>query len=625
MPFATEHNGGGLQANFWFLQIGNEFPFINHMKTSQGLALSTTNASPPLSSFDTDGYCTTPSTTTYTVLFIPLATDRPGNWVVRAKGQGTITFNSGGTLVSGSNTATNGNLRFVITLGGATGDGVRRIDIRLANGASGYLNDVVLMHEDDEAAYDAGEVFSPLLKQRIQEGGIGVLRMLDWQAGNLTNVSTWASANKPLTYHSYHNGEIRPNWVLGTTSGGGNAYTIPAPGFVLSHGVSRHVIFHEDATSNVCTLDIGGTGAIRLADEYGRDAASGNDVTFDSANWPKANAARLVVYDAHLNRWLMTERRIANGVPFELMLRLCAETGCHPWFVQPYLSADPPTDYAMQMAAYCKTYAEANAPWMTPFFEGPNETWNFANGFLSTRFAWVKGLKRWGSLYLEHDWYGMVMSQYGQAISAVYGNDRSKYRVVCGVQIYGSTTTSQPRLTAARWVTDGGQPAHPWVTHVAPANYFSAANPDEVALALQYEAATTDVERQTIAETYALAQNSADIRSRMISWAAFGAAYNLGMCFYEGGWSPDYPSSGENQAQRRALRKASKNTAVVLRASLLNYDNCIEVGGIFPSCYMIAGGGAAWSHMDPTIYQNTGPMWKAMELYRQNKRRMRIS
>ena len=108
------------------------------------------------------------------------------------------------------------------------------------------------------------------------------------------------------------------------------------------------------------------------------------------------------------------------------------------------MTADPITDYPIQLA----TYLKSNAPsWMVPRFEGPNETWNFDYP-VATYFS-NKAQVYW-SAFDRINMYGKVVSVLGQAISTVYSADRTKYQVLCGVQTgNGSFTggTSQSRCT----------------------------------------------------------------------------------------------------------------------------------------------------------------------------------
>lgn len=83
-----------------------------------------------------------------------------------------------------------------------------------------------------------------------------------------------------------------------------------------------------------------------------------------------------------------------------------------------------------------------------------------------------------------HNWYGGAMSRLGQVISAVYGDDRSKYQVICGVQTStgntsGNRNNSIPRMASTSYVMQAppsgftASPASDWVTHLTCAQYFN--------------------------------------------------------------------------------------------------------------------------------------------------------
>ena len=210
---------------------------------------------------------------------------------------------------------------------------------------------------------------------------------------------------------------------------------------------------------------------------------------------------------------------LQNGVPPELMVRLCAEVGAHPHFVAPPLALDPITDFIPKLAAYCRD----NAPsWMVPRFEGPNELWNIAGGFYQTTYAMAKSRAYgWGDDY--HNWYGKVMSVMGQAVSAAYGGDRSKYQVLCGVQTAvgsdaGGTASHNDRLASSKYVSQSAPPQAPytktpasnWVTHICCAQYYTPSDyktAQEASYAAAYATAEPSL-KDSIANAYAMTSNS---------------------------------------------------------------------------------------------------------------------
>jgi hypothetical protein len=120
---------------------------------------------------------------------------------------------------------------------------------------------------------------------------------------------------------------------------------------------------------------------------------------------------------------------------------MCIELKCHPYFIVPYMSVDPQTDWLSSLDNYIK----ANAPaWMIPRYEGPNENWNSFDNFYAYDYAILKTTAQWGTSNDGiHHWYGRVISEIGQTIATSRGNDRTKYNILCGVQ-----SSEYPRASA---------------------------------------------------------------------------------------------------------------------------------------------------------------------------------
>ena len=180
--------------NLNFLQWGGEFPFLNCLKTAQGWALRDNTGYPEPNTLDSDGYPLTISNGgVYTVFFIPSQSQRPGNYYYWNGNGSIICLN--GSKVSGSLTSSSGTGRYVFST----------TDTRLVVGISAIGNpritNLQVFHVNDEAAINAGEVFGVKFKQRLAEANFGVVRFLNWQSGNTTNVTL--GHEKAYTYVFY--------------------------------------------------------------------------------------------------------------------------------------------------------------------------------------------------------------------------------------------------------------------------------------------------------------------------------------------------------------------------------------------------------------------------------------
>jgi hypothetical protein len=238
----------------------------------------------------------------------------------------------------------------------------------------------------------------------------------------------------------------------------------------------------------VLTLNVSGSGDVDVLSHQSQPLSTRTN------SYPLANRLATLVYDQVMNCWIKIggdtafgSRGIDNGVPPEDCLRLCAETGTHPYFVAPAYAMTPATDYMPSLAVMCRDGAPS---WMIPRFEGPNELWNGGTGFaFDTNYANAVAVAYgWGADF--HNWMGRAMSTLGQDVAAVYGvamadvKTQTKYQVLCGVQTglastLPGTTGSDPRLSSAKYLIQTPQSgylasaASNWVTHACVALYIT--------------------------------------------------------------------------------------------------------------------------------------------------------
>jgi hypothetical protein len=554
-------NGGRSQVNLNFLQTGGDYPFLNAMKTAQSWGFADNTGAPVTPDLlDANGYPTSiVHTGVKTVFFVPTQAARPGNYVITWTGNGTISCGMANTLVSGSKIGSAGSGRYVFS----TTD--NRFDVGIT---ALPVSNLQVFHANDETALNAGQVFGAKFKQRLAEANFGVVRFLNWNNCNTSNVTTW-STRKPTGYVFYTGYELRAALYAGTTTNSGNAYSTTFPAGLIHSSTGAawtsggpldkdtiHILFNASATqSGTCSLSVGGSGAINILSEYASALSVGGN------SYPIAGTFQslaTLVYDADLNAWIKQGGDVAignagidNGVPPELMVQLCKEIGAHTDMPMPAFALTPMTDYVPQLATYIKN----NGPsWMIPRFEGPNELWNTATYI--TNYANAKATAYgWGADF--HNWYGRAISTIGQAVSTVYGNDRTKYQVLCGVQTgtgdtLGNRNNSNPRLASTLYLAQTPQSpytasaASGWVTHIRPANYVGPSEygtNQEMLDAYAYSTGTTSV-ATTYINTLASgsgAFNLANLAILHANWKAWAQGFGVQkMSGYEGGYSSDY-------------------------------------------------------------------------------------
>jgi len=633
-------NNGRSQIGINFLQIANDFAFMNAFKGAQNWSYVDNTGHPDPSELNTDGYAIPGANAfshggVYTVFYVPLQTERSGNYACKWNGisnlytgmsstvlpsatfTGSVTAGiltagapSGGTIQKGmqistiggvigdqltgspgvagtyivSGLTTAGSQSMTLTGGSKTGSGATgnrfvfsTTDYRFVVGFSAATQTpsaLQCFHVDDETELDAGQILGKKFRTNWAYMNAGVIRFMDWEPGNTTNITTWAT-RKPINYVFYSGSEYRLSMWAGLTTNVGDAYTAPLTPSGWAGLVDKATVivkFNASASGDSATLNVAGTGAIIIRNPYGDATSSGGNTR------PTADKFASLTYDATLNAWLKNggdlaagDQGLVNGVPPEVMLTIATKLGAHPYITQPYLAADPITDY-MSSAA---TYFRDNGPsWMVPRYEGVNETWNNSSGFYGTRYAWNKAFAYWGVSNDENNWYGKANSLLGQSISVVYSGNRSKYQVLSGVHTSlacanascssSGTSGSNTRLTSALFVSSGPaqsgytqSAAYNWVTHIAMANYVTptaygtlqelrdgyayvvtnAGNPSA-------QAALADAYVDTLGGASAFANNLYVKAAAQLwyTWAqgSWGGSINLPLTAYEGGYSPDY-------------------------------------------------------------------------------------
>ena len=443
-----------------------------------------------------------------------------------------------------------------------------------------------------------------------------------------------AHFRKPITHVNYLGDQLNNSFYAGTAAHTSNNYvTSQRPALHSSDGTAWtsggpkdkdtvHVLYTNSATqTGLCSLSIAGSTPVNIINPYCGALADDPGGNFYPRGGFVGSLATLI-YDAGLG-WI---QHGGNGdqntvglhgvVPPELCVRLCKEVGAHPYFVSPPYCLDTACDYMAELAQYIKTYAAANAPWMIPRFEGPNELWNFGAGFYQTGFADAKSKVNWaGSPGVSfQDWYGKALANLGQMVSQVYGagNLGTTYQVLCGVQTSGIPSQSDEKLEATLYrnqtpaadpaitgsfgtITFTRQAAKLLCSTVATAQYISPSGRFQISELIDGFSYSVTNRGNTAAQA-ALADaycdgllgaitpyNLAFNNDKWVSFKAWADAKGVHkMCGYEGCWSPDYLAAPNGFPERAAwwstpTGRVSANPAVIQLATTCNNR---EVGNI---------------------------------------------
>lgn len=685
-PVAVGFNGGKSQVGVNFLQIANDFAFMNAVKGGQSWNYGDNSGFPDPTELDSNGYPIAGSSIflshsgVRTVFYIPTQTERPGNYVVTWDGISNIGFTfthvitptatftgsvasgiltagapSGGTIqkgmiltgtgvssgtiigdqITGSagqagtyfviGTTTAGSTSMSVNGGSTTGSSATGNRYVLTPGATAYRVDMgfsaatqtpsnlKFFHVDDEAEINAGEILGKKFRQNWAFLNAGVIRFGDWQYMNLNNSTTWAT-RKPVNYVFYDGQEYRASLWAGLTTNVGNAYTAPLTPSSWGGLVDKAIVtvrFNAADTTDAATLNVAGTGAIPVRNQWG----SPTSASFN--NRIGANAIGTLTYDATLGVWLKhggtsSPAGLNNGVPPEVMLTVATKLGAHPYVTTPYLAGDPLTDYMPSLA----TYYRDNAPsWMIPRYEGTNETWNFA--FFGSQYALNKSNAYWGAADVNQ-WYGKEISLLGQAISSVYSANRARYQVLAGVQTVfacgnsscsvDGTASSNPRLTSANWIASGPSQAgysnaagvgeaYRWVTHVTMANYVQPSRAYKLqelkdGFAYSVTNAGNPTAQAVIVDDYvstlggaAAIYNNAYVTAAANFWYGWGqnnwgGSIKIPVAAYEGGYSPDYvPNNWTSPITGAAVTSGTTVDLTLATTENLRYNGGTALSG----------------------------------------------
>jgi hypothetical protein len=621
---------GRTQGQSTFLTGGNDYPFVNLLKTgSSWFYVGSPTSHPPPSELDSNGWPTSPiHSGGDSFLFTgPSQMQYPGHYVAKWSGTKKINVfeNIGGgipTVVSckngdGSNGTSSGGClatdgRYEISIAGETTTNNVTWEIQIITTDGAANTNLAFFNINDESYYGwcaigsdcpngfSGDQFGKLYKSRIKAGNFAVWRGLDWTNANFANCSSWAD-RKLLTYAFYGGSEMRAAIYAGSPSyalnGSSNDY---AATFGSGAPVDRQkviVLFNNTATNGTATFNLNSTGSVNIADINGNSAP----MPF-STTWPTSGSYGTLVYEADLNVWMLYGGSIADfyhgldcGAPPEVLVQLCAELGMNPWFPEYLLSADPIQDFPIQLATYIKN----NYPKMIPRFEIYNEPWNGLTP--GAPYGDLKANKFWGTSFDHLDWDCKIGSLLGQAISGVYGGNSSRYKVVIGVQTSTTPSASNNVLNCPQFVAQAAPPqtgyvksaAYNWVTGIAVATYWPLVTVGHTYVGLAYQYSVSPAE--TLLEQ--IIQTAPDpgppygtIIAGWVSWEA-GIKSGLQVDGYEGGYNQTLFTSDITQA----FTSATNANPAVLTATQNGCSPGMTVG-------ITGASGGTWSTINGNTY-----------------------
>jgi hypothetical protein len=568
------HNGGRFQTQLNFLNAAGMFPFVNKIKTSgdsnRWQYTVAASGRPTISILNVNGYPTTVAGGSLRVIVQDEGlTYRAGKRVLTWNG--TQTFTVSGATVDAGQSLSGGHGRAVMVMSDSTSP--RNVTVTLT-ATDGNLTSLCWMHEDDESRYDSEkaafpnrEPFGTKFLEEFADLKLGVMRFLDLQFSNLSNVAKWAHRT-PIGYYSYSVSTFPPSLYAGSLAGTNPNFTATLSGFVLADGATVVVDIPGATTaSGTTTLNVsdgvGGTGAKSIKLVTGAAWARSSTTTDRRATFTYS-----AILDAYITFDVEFDEGLLSGVPPEVCIDLCNALQCHGHFIPPSLTCDTPSDYMQEFATYAA--ANLNSGLQFRCEQGPNETWNTAADFKGTQLAEEYSKARYSGVENINDWYGRSGALIGNLVKTAFGSDRSRYAILCGMQtaqapdgVSGANTSR--RIESTRHVAAGGSPASNFITHVCPASYWTTMNmfADTVGTTPEKYLRFLEVIRQ--ARTWNAGDAAARLAAiewcfettamnawvddqmveRLVRWSAvaenytiFGTAQKFGLTFYEGNYYP---------------------------------------------------------------------------------------
>lgn len=233
----TEHNGGVTQINPTSAASFNRgYPFINFIKTASAPVYHNGDALVDPSDLDENGYPLTivNGGIKLNMVAFPPQSVYSGNYVLKFKGTGTVTLVNSTGLVMGKATGctivgvtcagTDGRVTFTSTI--PNNQFVAGITV---TDPANRIYELALVREDEEALYDAGQIFSPAFLRALKGANFGTIRFMDLIDTNPSMVARWED-RKPLGYITWAGVQLKGSIYAGSVSaGGGSNYTSAYP------------------------------------------------------------------------------------------------------------------------------------------------------------------------------------------------------------------------------------------------------------------------------------------------------------------------------------------------------------------------------------------------------------
>lgn len=439
---------------------GNEYPFINFMKTWAFTQVS--DYTTFVGTLNDDGYPqTSPTHNYFGGINIPTSLTGVGtSWVMKWTGKSGDSSNNtgmgfstlGGSVVSGGafvSGPTTGGFNFVGTNGRVvfTFNQSSQLQVIFSLPATmvldGTLANIVLCPLTQEAAFDAGEIFNSTYIASMRALNPRALRVVNWNAVNSPSGSqlTQLAGAMPATALTYWPRFV-PGFWCGSASGT-NTYTVTAGSGISSivDGTTVHCVFTNSGSISGVTLAISGK-----TDPFGTTNIPILDLGCGALQTNAVNAGAIwtLIYDAGMKAWLGVIGGQGNrdgiqiGVPLSVQIALCNKLNIDLYLNLPHHATDA---LITSWATTIKNTLNSN---LTCWYEISDEIWNF--GYTSTAWFRARGtVLGWANTFNNQamfSFYGLKFRQWSALIKTAYGA-QTNYKRLLNFQAFGDLSIQQ--------------------------------------------------------------------------------------------------------------------------------------------------------------------------------------
>lgn len=306
------------------------------------------------------------------------------------------------------------------------------------------ITEFLLMREDQEALYDAGEIFNPDYIAMMRRMNPRVVRYLGWNHIN--------NSNRAQHIHDTPNGYISysvPQWppslfVTGAAHDSGtDTYSVSAPSGWAGLVDGATVQFKSPAT-NLTTapkLNVGGTGAIVIKTQAQNlnqaiNTAGGTDsITLNTSN--------TFVYNAKIGTWVYSRGGLIASVPLDVQTDLCNKLAVGCWYQFPAFYTDT------AVASYVQQILGRLNPSLTTWLEYGNEFGStgaaFTQTFWAAMMSYAKGMPNSGGIGWHYQLGTRARELFGDVIPPLWPAGRELKRVGMTLIFLSFTTGARVR------------------------------------------------------------------------------------------------------------------------------------------------------------------------------------